>query len=118
MIREARIIAVCIAGIMLIATIVLHKKKKLSIQSSILWSFIWAGMIMATLLFDQLAYIAEQMKIETFDLFIITAIIILFIMSFSQFNQMKQNQKQIEEIVSEVALRDGKKADNKEKKND
>lgn len=107
MIRIAHIIAIIFAVLMFIATLLLNKKKKLNLQATITWSFVWAGMIIATLLFDRMASFANKvLKIQTMDLFIITAIIILFIMSFAQFNQLKHEQKQIENIVSGIAMKD------------
>ena len=114
MIRIVHIIAIVIAGIMFLATILMYRRKKLNIQASIIWSFIWIGMIIGTLLFDRLrGFAISGLSIEPIDMFTVTAIIILFIMSFSQFNQIKQNQKQIEEIVESIALREGKIASRK-----
>lgn len=114
MIRETHVIAISFAIFMILVTLLLYSRKKISIQATIAWCFVWSGLILGSLLFESFRYIANDvLDVEIFDLFVILSVVLIFVMIFSLNNKVSALQKSVEETISEVALRDGIKHEEK-----
>ncbi len=105
MIRIVNVLAVVFAVCMLLVTVLLYRRKEMSFRAALVWSAIFVSMAVATILFDQIQQFAEEvLLVQTIDLFVIAAIIILMTVSFVQYSEIRRNQKSIENIVHEMAL--------------
>lgn len=114
MIHIAHVIGELFGLIMLILTFILYKKRKFTFDTFLLWAVVWSGIIIGILSFKQVTYIAEVLiKIEVMDFFLYFSILILFVMVFLVYNVVRLNQKKIERMVENIALRE---RDTKEKK--
>lgn len=107
MIRIAHLIGVLFGLIMLILTFILYKRRKFAFDTFLLWAVIWSGIIIGILSFKQVTYLAEVLiKIEVMDFFLYFSILVLFVMVFLVYNIVRLNQKKIERMVENIALRE------------
>ena len=107
MIPIAHLIGVLFGVIMLILTFILYKRRKFTFDTFLLWAVVWSGIIIGILSFEQVTYIAEVLiKIEVMDFFLYFSILVLFVMVFLVYNIVRSNQKKIERMVENIALRE------------
>jgi len=109
MVSTGQIIGIAFGIIMVLLTWISHLKNRIRGINAIVFYFLWIGWISGILLFYNIKSFAKSISIEVFDLFAYIAIIILFVFIFSMSMTLKQNQKKIEEIVENIAMRESKR---------
>ena len=81
MIRLTHVLIIIFGIIMLMLTFNQFRKKKLNYHRFMMWSSVWIILIAGILLFKVIERVATLfLNIRTFDLFVIVAILIVFIL--------------------------------------
>ncbi len=105
--RPAPVLGILFGLFMLLLTYWMYKKKRLPLGVSLIWFILWLGFIAGILLFDQMEYISGTLlRIPVFDFFLYMSILVLFMIAFLEYNEIKANQKKIDKIVEGIALHD------------
>ena len=95
---------------MFLLTLNQFRKKKLNQIGFLIWASVWIILILGILLFNFIEKLATLvLNIEVFDLFVLGAVLIIFVLIFLLNSTINQNTKKIEEIVEEIAKKDSKK---------
>lgn len=110
MITLTQILVIIFGVIMFFITLNQFRKKKLNQVGFLIWASVWIILIISILLFDFISRLATFiLNIHVFDLFVLGAIILIFVLIFLLNSSINENRKKIDEIVEEIASRDAKK---------
>ncbi len=107
----ANILGIQILGIlfgffMIYYTFLQYKRKEFTIKEYSFWFAFWAAFVVVTLFPQILDPLLKTFSIaRTLDFFIITGFLFLIFVSFYTYTMVRKNQRKIEEIVRNVALK-------------
>jgi len=107
----ANILGIQILGIlfgffMMYYTFLHHKRKEFTLKEYSFWFVFWAGFVIVTLFPGILDPILVTLNIvRTLDFLIIVGFLFLIFVSFYTYTIVRKNQKKIEKIVRQLALK-------------
>ena len=110
----AKILGIQILGIlfgffMMYYTFIHHKRKEFTPREFGFWFFFWACFVVITLLPGILDPLLSTLNVaRALDLFIIGGFLFLIFVIFYTYTIVRKNQKKVEEIVRQLALRNKK----------
>lgn len=107
--RTLHIVGILFGIMMLMLSIFFYRKGKLDYNSFVFWLIVWVGFIAGILSFERLRSFTERMSVRPFDFFVLLAVLFILLVLFLQNKAIKESQKSISDIVSEVAVREGKR---------
>ena len=109
MVRFFHVIGIAFAILLLLLTIDRYKKQRLSGTSAMLWGIVCTGMIAGILSFEYWRPVLDRLNVRVFDFFVLVALFVLIFFQFSQYAIVKDNQRQIQEVVYSLAIKQGRK---------
>ena len=102
-----QLLALLFGLFMLFMTWRFYRRRRLSWVEFALWFTLWCGLVVAILLFNTIARFSQDvLQVEPFDLFVLVAILVLFIIAFAFHGQLKVQQKKMLEVTEELAKRE------------
>ncbi len=102
-----QVVALLFGVFMLFMTWRFYRKRRLSWVEFALWFCLWCGLVVAILLFNTIAAFSQQvLDVEPFDLFVLIGIFALLGIAFTFHNQLKVQQKKMNEMTEELAKRE------------
>jgi len=107
----AKILGIQILGIlfgffMMYYTFLQHKRKEFTIREYSFWFIFWGIFVIVTLFPQMLDPVLETLNISrTLDFFIIAGFLFLIFIIFYTYTIVRKNQKKLEQIVRQVALK-------------
>jgi len=107
----AKILGIQILGIlfgffMMYYTFLQHKRKEFTIREYAFWFVFWAIFVIITLFPQVLDPVLTTLNIaRTLDFFIISGFLFLIFVIFYTYTIVRKNQKKLEEIVRNMALK-------------
>ena len=110
MILGIQIFGLVFALFMLYLTFLHFKRKEFTVNEAILWMVLMVIFIIITIVPGVVDPLVKTLNISrTMDFYIIAVFIFLIFSNYYTYGQMRKNQKKIEQIVREVAIKRAKK---------
>jgi len=107
----AKILGIQILGIlfgffMMYYTFLHYKRKEFTVKEYSFWAVFWGAFVIITLFPQLLDPVLSTLSIaRTLDFFIITGFLFLIFVTVYTYTMVRKNQKKLEDIVRQVALR-------------
>lgn len=101
-----QILAVVFGLVMLFMTYYSLKKKQFSAWDFMLWAVVWIGFTLAVIFPTSLKVVLQTFGvISVVQLFSILGMMFIFVVVFFLYKTVKKNNRQVEEIVTKMALK-------------
>ena len=101
-----QILGILFGFFMIYYTFLHYKRKEFTIKEYSFWFIFWGAFVIVTL-FPQILdpFLATIGIIRALDFFIIAGFLFLIFVAFYTYSQTRKNQKKLEEIVRNIALK-------------
>lgn len=101
-----QIVAIIFALWMTYFTFLHFRRKEFSKPELVVWQILWIGLIIVVLTPKSVKFILDAFKISrTFDLVVITGIVVLFGVTFRNYVLLRRMEKKIEDVVRRESLK-------------
>jgi len=95
-------------GLMLYLTFLYYKKNNYTLKNFLFWVTVWCFGILLLIMPETTSLITQRLKVaRVIDFYLILGVMFFSIVCFLSYNQVKKNERKIEELVRQIAL--GKK---------
>ncbi len=101
-----QIFGICVAAFLWFKAIQRFKQKRMPLSEFIIWSSIWAGIIVVGFLPITVSFVAKLFGIgRGIDVAVYLSIIVLFYLVFVLFSRIDKQREEITKLVREIALK-------------